>query len=149
MSCNPLLSTVYWCIFRYRESKSKEQRNRIFLLLSQMVEWLKGEFLCPLCQFHCNAVLPLLSVKREVHTSPSEEEQVSPSFSNWMQSLCELVQCNLQVKETEVEGQISRVPGPACSRSSEEDQLTRLFPKYLKLQQKQGSAERCGAMCAQ
>ena len=112
-----------------------------------MVEWLKGEFLCPLCQFHCNAVLPLLSVKREVRSSPSEEEEVSPPFSKWLQYLCEVVQSNLQ--ETEKEEEISRVPGPACSTSSDEDQLTRIFPKYLKLQQKQGSAERCGAMCCE
>lgn len=108
-----------------------------------MVEWLKGEFLCPLCQFHCNAVLPLLSVKREVHSQPSEEEErVSPSFSEWLQHLCELVQCSLQEKESKEEEETSRVPGPACGTSSDEDQLTRIFPKYLKLQQKQTSAER-------
>ena len=132
---------------RYRESKSKEQRNRLFLLLSQTVEWLKGEFLCPLCQFHCNAVLPLLSVKREVRSPSSEEEQTFPSFSEWLQHLCQLVQCNLQAAQKEEE--TSRVPGPACSTSSDEDQLTRIFPKYLKLQHKQNLAERCGVVCSE
>ena len=127
-------------VCRYQDSKVGQERNRIFFVMSQTVEWLKGEFLCPLCQFHCNAVLPLLPVKRD--RDPQSMMAEMP-FSEWLEALVGLIRSYLPLAGEEVvemdssvrkeEGIASvKVPGPGCEDVGKQ-KLSELFPKYLKL----------------
>ena len=111
------------------------QPPRLLFHQNIQVQWVKGEFLCPLCQFHCNSVLPILPVKFK---SESKSSDITLTLSEFTSAVRELFN-KLMPLEEEEQMKKERVPGPGCSNTTQPQVLAELFPKYLKIEPKKNS----------